>query len=208
MSERILVVGRGGHARMIADVARSLGMSSILVEATGLEELQGAREAHGVRQCIVGVGFGPVRARLCESAEQAGLALATLVHQRAYVASDVELGAGTVVMPGAIVGVGTIIGRGVIVNTGASVDHDCRLGDFAAVAPGATLSGGVTIGEFAWIGTGASVIQNVAIGADTVIGAGAAVTTDIGAGVVAMGVPCQVARARRREDPILSASAR
>lgn len=203
MTERLLVVGRGGHARMIADAAQSRGVQPILIEARNIEDFERARNEHGTSRCIIGVGFGPTRAYLVECAERATFSLATVVHDRAYVAADVQLGAGSVVMAGAVIGVGTMIGRGVIINSRASVDHDCRIGNFVGIGPGATLSGGVTVGEFAWIAVGACAVHDVSIGADSVIGAGAAVTTDIEASVVAMGVPCRKMRARQREESYL-----
>ncbi|MGF3056654.1 sugar O-acetyltransferase [Microbacterium sp. YY-01] len=52
----------------------------------------------------------------------------------------------------------------------------------------------ITVGNNVWIGAGVVVLAGVTIGDNTVIGAGSVVTKDIPANVVAVGVPCTVAR--------------
>ena len=52
----------------------------------------------------------------------------------------------------------------------------------------------VRIGNNVWIGTNVTILPGVTIGDNAVIGAGSVVTKDIPPNVVAMGVPCRVAR--------------
>ncbi|MDO5142075.1 MAG: sugar O-acetyltransferase [Eubacteriales bacterium] len=52
----------------------------------------------------------------------------------------------------------------------------------------------ITVGNNVWIGMGVQVLPGVTIGDNSVIGAGSVVTRDIPAGVLAVGVPCCVAR--------------
>jgi galactoside O-acetyltransferase len=52
----------------------------------------------------------------------------------------------------------------------------------------------VRIGRNVWIGSSAQILPGVTIGDNAVIGAGSVVTNDIPANVVAVGVPCRVAR--------------
>jgi maltose O-acetyltransferase len=57
----------------------------------------------------------------------------------------------------------------------------------------------IVIGAGAWLGGGAIVLPGVTIGEDAVIGAGSVVTRDVPAGVVAVGNPARMIRAR--SDP-------
>jgi acetyltransferase EpsM len=205
----LVVVGAGGHARVVSDIARLMGRFTVVgfideldperhetafAGATilgGLERLAGLHRA-GVRQATVAIGDCATRLRLAASLLEAGFELPVLAHPSAVCADGVALGPGTVLVAGAIVNPGARLGANVIVNTAASVDHDCTVDDGAHIACGARLAGGVHVGRGAWVGIGAVVKEKVRIGAGSVVGAGALVLKDIPQGVVAYGSPAQV----------------
>ena len=205
---RLIVIGGGGHGRVVADSARGLdvydtivflddapdrmmddGEFTVIGSCTELESVIRPGDS-----CIVAIGDNRNRAGLIERVLASGLPLATIVDRSASVGSACELGPGTVVLPQAAVNIGTKLGTGCIVNTGATVDHDCQLGDHVHVAPGAHLGGGVGVGSGTWIGIGACVRHGISIGRDVVVGAGAAVVDDVDDGLTVVGVP-----ARRRD---------
>ncbi len=210
---RLIVVGAGGHARVVIDAVEKQGryeIAGVLDDAASAPgtavlgyPVLGGREMLGraglPERAIVAIGMPAARGAWIAHLADKGFELPAIVHPHASVGRGVEIGWGSVVFAGAVVNSGTRIGRGVIVNTGASVDHDCELGDLVHVAPGAHLAGGVRVGERAHIGIGACVIQGLEIGADAVIGAGAAVLCSIASGTTAVGVP---ARPLRREQPV------
>lgn len=208
--ERCVVLGGGGHARVVIDCLRSQG-SPVLVgvldaalapSASGVDDLPvlgddsllPALRQQGVSHFVVGVGGvgdNTVRERLFQLGVAAGLEPAIAVHRRATVAPSAQIGAGTVVLAGAVVNPGVVIGCNVIVNTGAVVDHDCSVGDHAHVSPRATLCGRVSVAARAHVGAGAVVLQGVSIGAAAVIGLGAVVLRDVDAGQTVVGVPAR-----------------
>ncbi len=206
MSRPIIVIGGGGHAKVVIHALRAAGAEVIaavdkdeslhgttiagIPVAGGDEALEGhPPEAVHLVNGVGSVSTPEIRKAVFERFGARGYAFAGLVHPSAVVADDVETGEGSQVMAGAVVQPGARLGRNVIINTRASVDHDCRIGDHVHIAPGATLSGEVTVGEGSHVGTGASVIQGVSIGAGCVIGAGAAVTGDVPDGATVTGVP-------------------
>ena len=156
----------------------------------GAEQLESLRE-QGVKHAIVALGDNRARLRLADEFASAGFELAVAIHPRAIVATDVRIGAGTVIAAGAVLNPGCTIGRNVIINTAASVDHDCNIGDGTHVSPGAHMAGNVTIGSCAWVGLGASIIEKVQIGTDAVVGAGAVVIRNVPSGVVVAGHPAR-----------------
>ncbi|HZR25951.1 MAG TPA: acetyltransferase [Vicinamibacterales bacterium] len=206
---KIVVIGAGGHAKVVLDVARSTGMSDadvlgfvddnvalIGTRVSGfpvigpIDALPPPREA----RVIMGIGDNALRCRLFARLRERGYEILTVIHRSAIVAPGCTLGDGVVVMAQAAVNVDTRIGDNVVLNTGCTVDHDCAIGAHAHIAPGANLAGGVVIGEQTLIGIGSAVIPGVAIGPRTIVGAGSVVTKDIGADCVVAGVPARVIR--------------
>jgi len=156
----------------------------------GAEQLELLRQ-QGIKHAIVAIGDNRARLRLADQVAGDGFELVVAIHPQAVVATDVRLGAGTVIAAGAVLNPGCIIGRNVIINTAASVDHDCNIGDGSHISPGAHIAGNVTIGSRAWVGLGASIIEKVQIGNDAIVGAGAVVIRNVPSGVVVAGHPAR-----------------
>lgn len=211
MKGRLVIWGASGYARVVADIIRLakeyeiLGMlDDINPERRGeivggvpvlggreqWEEIRRQRGTH----VIVAVGDGAARLRLADFAAANGMELATAIHPRATVASDVSIGKGTVIAAGAVVNPAVTIGRHCIINTCASVDHDCTIGEGAHVGPGVRLGGHTRLGKGSWLGIGAITCDRIHIGEGAIIGAGAVITKDIPSRVVAYGVPGRVIR--------------
>ncbi len=195
--KRLVLLGAGGHAKVVAETAQAAGWrvvgfldpgrppGSLVVGAPVLGD-GGDLSAHPelLADCafFAAVGDGRVRWREHLRLKAAGASVATLVHPAAILSPSCRLGAGSVVMAGAVVQAETWIGEAAIVNTGARVDHDCRIGDAAMIAPGAVLCGGVRVGEGAFLAAGSLVAPGLRIGAGAFVGIGTAVVEDLGDG--------------------------
>lgn len=139
----------------------------------------------------VGGGRGQDRFDLMATLEGRGLKPMTIIHPRAFVARDAEIGPGSQILAQAAVCSQTRLGRSVIVNTSASIDHECVVHDCVHVAPGAHIAGEVVIGFGAFIGTGAVVLPRVKVGAFATVGAGAVVTHDVPDRMTVVGNPAR-----------------
>ncbi|EGB15116.1 sugar O-acyltransferase, sialic acid O-acetyltransferase NeuD family [Pseudodesulfovibrio mercurii] len=201
---RIVIIGGGGHARVVADILLAVeGMEPVgFVTAErapgtpgpfGLPVLGGDDAVDDIPHdgLVVAVGDNGIRRRLFEHFAARGETFVNAVHPTAILAPDVVLGRGCMVCPGAIVNTGSVIGDDVILNTGSVTDHDCRIGDHAHVAPGAKLAGAVRIGAGVLVGLGAAVLPGVSLGDGAVAGAGAVVLGDVPAGSTVVGVPAR-----------------
>lgn len=203
----VLVVGAGGHAKVVIESLRAAGFgvagvldadstrrsvvgAQVIGEDADLPRLRG----EGLTHAIVALGDNAMRERLRAEVLAAGFTLVNAVHPAAVLSSSAVLGEGVAIMAGAVVNAETRIGDLAIINTGACVDHDGDLGAACHVGPRAALAGGVRVGARAWLGVGVSVIPGVRIGADAVIGAGAAVIADVAPGATAVGVPAREIR--------------
>jgi UDP-N-acetylbacillosamine N-acetyltransferase len=203
---KLLIWGAGGHAAVVADIARLAGWTvlgfiddrpggSAGTVWAGLPVLdRAAAEAlvrGDVRHAAVAIGDPRVRLAKASLLESWGCTLPLLVHPRAVVADSTELGAGAVVCAGAVVGPLAHLGRLGIINTLASADHECVLAEAVHLCPGSHLAGRVVAGAGVWLGVGACVRDRVRLGAWCYVGAGAAVVADLPAACLALGVPAR-----------------
>jgi len=205
MNHQLLILGAGGHGKVMAEVAEAKGgwQSIALLDDrfVTLNDLLRWPVLGGIGQAdqfvsqfshaTVAVGDYRLRLQWLEQLLGFGFKIPALSHPSAWVSASARLDAGCVVMANATVQADARVGRGCIVNTGASVDHDCYLGDGVHVCPGAHLGGGVRIGSGSWLGIGCSVIQGVRIGSHVTVGAGAAVIGDILDCTTVVGVPAR-----------------
>lgn len=202
-----IILGAGGHARVVADALCDLSMpaSGCLAPSAPSQGLPGDPPWLGPDEyldtlapqdwlLVNGTGSTRdtrLRQRCFEQARARGFGFMRLIHPRACVSTGASLDIGAQVMPGAIVQTGARLGANVLVNTGAIVGHDASIGAHVHVAPGAILSGGVTIGQGVHVGAGAVIREGVTVGQDALIGAGAVVLRDVAAGARLAGNPAR-----------------
>jgi len=201
---RLLVVGAGGHAKVVVDAAAESGweLAGVIgqpgdpVEVLGVEVY--SEPPNDIDGFIIAVGDNRIRARMFDQYVALGFQPVNVVHPRAVVAPNAVLGAGTFIAAGAVINPDARIGANVILNTGCTVDHDCNVAAHAHVGPGANLCGNVHVGEGALLGVGCCAIGGTHIGQWSVIGAGAAVVDDLPESSVCVGVPARAIRATER----------
>ncbi len=201
---KLLIIGAGGHGKVIADIAEKNGYEDILFlddspesKSCGRHKVVGkSLDATTYRgaEFVVAIGNTESRRRIQLFLEENGLRVVSLIHPAATVAPDVSVGAGTVVMAGAVVNPGAAIGRGCIVNTCSSVDHDCRIGNFVHISVGSHLAGTVTVGDGVMVGLGAVLVNNIKITDNVTIGAGAVVVNSISERGIYVGSPVRKIR--------------
>lgn len=202
-SQTLLILGAGGHGRVVADAALAQGAwGSVRATDRDLAKCRGellpgipaAPLEHafdGVSAVHVAIGSAGAREREAGALQ---LPLATVLHPRACVSPHAQLGPGCFVAAQAVVAPAARLGVAVIVNHGAVVDHDVEVGDFSHVAPLVALGGAVRIGRRVLVGSGAQVLPGVRIADDVVVGAGAVVHGDIDVAGVYAGVPARRVR--------------
>ncbi len=184
---RLIIIGAGGHGKVIADNALKNGYTDISFvddhtqgECMGFpiigksSEIQALND--GRTDFVMGIGNNVIRKMVVE---KYNVNWVTLIHPSAQIAVNVSVGVGTVIMAGAVVNTCSTIGEHCIINTGAIVEHDNVIGDYVHISPGVKLSGTVVVGQRTWIGTGTSVKNNIEICEDVIVGVGSVVVKDI-----------------------------
>lgn len=197
------VIGAGGHAQVVIALAEAAGY-----RIAGVYDDRRQVGTYVLTHPIVGnlndvpdnvntysiIAIGDNTVRKSLSGRWKYVNWLTLIHPTAWVAPNVIVGEGSVIMAGAIVQPNVQLGRHVIINTLASVDHECVLADFVHVAPGCRLAGNVQLEQGVFGGIGSLYTPGVKVGCWSVIGAGATVIKSLPSGVTAVGVPAKIVK--------------
>ncbi len=199
---RLVILGSGGHAKVIAEIFEETssfeiaGYTSLLPTESlfdyphlGSDDQLPGLLAMGITHAFPAIGSNRIRHRMLAQLGTLGFSLPNAISRHAILSPRTKLGAAIAIMPGAVVNVDSTIEDGAILNTASSVDHDNHIGSCAHIAPGCHLAGNVTVGEGAFIAAGSVAIPGVTIGPWATVGAGGVVIRDITAGVTVVGVP-------------------
>jgi len=203
MKDRLLIIGAGGHGKVVADIALKMDRWDYIAflddnddikTSMGIEVI--GKSADMFRyikdyDIFVAIGNNETRKVIQEKLEVEGASIPVLIHPDAIIGEKVEINAGTVVMAGVVVNCCTIIGKGCIINTGATIDHDNLIEDYVHISPGVHTAGAVRIGKGTWLGIGSIVSNNITITSGCTIGAGAVVVKDIDKSGNYVGVPAR-----------------
>ncbi|ONI46070.1 hypothetical protein AN641_00275 [Candidatus Epulonipiscioides gigas] len=204
----IVIIGAGGHAKVIKDIINDnnyynilgvidanlkkgeLWQSNIYCLGNDLDLCNIYKS--GIENIVIGIGNNlALRTKIYKNIKKIGFNLPIIAHKSAFISKTSIIDEGTVIMPLAIINSYAKIGKYAIINSGAIVEHDCNIEDNVHIAPGACILGGVKVGNNTHIGAKAVIIQSLEIGANTVVGAGAVVTKNILNNKKVMGVPAK-----------------
>lgn len=198
----LIIIGAGGHGRVIADIAQKLGTYETISflddgdakETMGLPIVGKASDVEkyvDTADIFVAIGNNKVRGEFIERLLAMGANVPTLIHPSAIIGACVEIGVGTAIMAGAVINPCSKLGKGVIINTCSSIDHDCIVGDYTHISVGVHLAGTIKVGKHSWIGIGAAIKNNTNICENCMVGAGAVVVKDILESGTYIGVPAK-----------------
>ena len=201
MNEQVIVIGAGGHGKVVADIVLSRGdkLLGFLDNNDALpDEIDGipvlgdisSYEKYPNAAFVIAIGNSAVREKIAQQLD--GVRWYTAVHPAAVVSRmSTRIGEGSVVMANAVINPAAQIGKHCIINTAAVVEHDNRLGSFVHVSVGARLGGTVSVGDHTWVGIGAAVSSNVSVCDHCMLGAGAVVIHNIKESGTYVGVPAR-----------------
>jgi sugar O-acyltransferase (sialic acid O-acetyltransferase NeuD family) len=204
----LVIVGSGGHARVILDAALSAGWTAAGfiddirkpgedvngVAVLGNDALLSNELFLASHVFIVAVGNNDKRTEISTRIARNGGTLATVIHASAIVSPTATIGTGTVLLARTVINANANVGNFCIVNTGAIIEHDVILEDSVQICPAVALAGAVRCEQSAFLGTGAVAIPNVVIGIRAIVGAGAVVTKNVPSHHVVVGNPAAAIR--------------
>jgi len=201
-SKSLVILGFGGHARSVANVALSLGFQKLLFVDENARDHETFLDFKVLKQMpddvpndwlfMPAAGDNYKRQLQLEYILTSERELATLVSQSAIIGVGAKLSPGCFVAHFSHVGPVASIGVGCIVNTGAVVEHECVLGDYSHASVNSTVAGRSNLGSRVFLGAGATVIDGISVAADVVVGAGAVVVDSIKSAGTYVGIPARV----------------
>lgn len=197
LSDSLIILGAGGHARVLVGELRQQNVEIIAIVAPKIDDIKEFSNIEQLRCDDRVLEFDPNKVKLVNAIGQVpeatseyyrveiyrkflntGYRFSTVISNSAIVSSYSILEEGVQILPGAIVNSCTV-GENTIINSGAIIEHDVCISRHCHIAPGAVVCGGVTIGKNVIIGAGATVIQGITIADNVVVGAGSVVTKNI-----------------------------
>lgn len=209
MKEKVVLIGNGGHAKVILDILEAVGQYQVIGVTTAKVDSQDSFCGYpvlggdgilpglikqGVKKAVIGVGGfrdNSLRTKVYERVKAAGFELVSAIHPSAIISKTVVLGEANVIFPGVVINSHVRIGHNVIIATGSTIDHDVLIEDHVLVSAGVTVGANITIKEGALLALGSKVVSDIRIGRGALVAAGAVVVKDVEDETVVFGVPAR-----------------
>lgn len=186
---KLIIIGAGGHAGVIADAAIR---SEMFVIEKYLDETKGDKiVGHPNALAFIAIGNNEARQRLSKH----DFRWVNVIHPSALPCAGCI---GSYFGANSVVGNNSKVGNFSIINTGVILEHDSSVGDFSHLCPGVVTGGRVKIGNRTTIGLGAMIRDGVTVGSNVVIGMGANVVCNVPDNTVWYGNPASIQRENRR----------
>jgi sugar O-acyltransferase (sialic acid O-acetyltransferase NeuD family) len=219
--ERIILIGGGPHAEVIADIIeaekrfelagitdtnRRVGDRFLDYEVIGEQDrLRDLVARHDLHSGIVAVGDNYLREKVVRLIREQipDFRFETAIHPSAAIARDVEIGEGSVIMAGSVVNIKARVGRFCIINTRSSLEHRSEMADFSSLSAGVTTGGFFKLGRYSALALGVTAIDHVSVGENVVVGSGSLLIKDTEDHVMMYGSPARVVRRREPGERFL-----
>lgn len=202
MAKNVVIIGAGGHAKVIADIIIKSGDNLIGFLDDNIEKdtviIAGYKVIGNLNnrfilnkeyKFIIAIGDNKKRKDIVDKTPDMNFYKA--IHPNAQIGLDVEIEEGTVIMANAVINSSAKIGKHCIINSGAIIEHDNIIKDYVHISPNSSLGGTITVGECTHIGIGAVIKNNINICDKCTIGAGAVVVNNIKEEGTYIGVPAK-----------------
>ncbi len=195
--KRIVLVGGGGHCKVVIDTLKELNSYDEIVitdlflskgtdvlgcKVVGDDDCLQTLFDDGVTDAFITLGSiksTNARRKVAKRIQDIGFGEPVIIDASAVVASSADVGKGVYIGKKAVVNADCKIGDYAILNTASVMEHECVCGEFCHVSIGAICCGGVCMGNDVFIGANATVIQGISIVDNTIVGAGAVVRKNI-----------------------------
>ena len=215
MGKPIVIFGAGGHGREVLQIIHDINRVRPTWTCTGFivdDEFLDQPIVHGLpilgnldwlkanpdNYVVVAIGSSTARWQITQRIRQdCKNDFAVLVHPRAWIGRNVEIGAGSIVCAGSLITTDIVISQHVHINIGSTVGHDAVFRNYVSLYQNVNVSGNVILNEGVEVGTGSVIIPGCRVGEWSIVGAGSVVTKSIKENCTVVGVPARVIKERK-----------
>lgn len=203
---RVAIIGGGGFAKEVIEVAQMLGHEIVGIFArenslSGYPHLGYLNEMLTMREQMDGVhiAVGAVnrkgmenRRKILELLREHDIPMISLVSPKADLGEGVTIGEGVYIGHRALISCDARIADAVLINQGAVIGHDCRIEENVSIAPLVFLGGEVVVESDTMIGARATLRQGLRVGASCLVGMGSIVIKNLKAGSTTLQMPSKI----------------
>lgn len=209
MMKKIIVIGSGGHAKVVIDIihemndyeiigitSKSLKSDTSFCGYPVLGEDNILNSFINDKNIFAAMGLGGykdnyLRERVFRFVKGIGFNFINVVHPSANISKTVTMGEGNVFFPGVVVNTDVKLGNNIVVATGSTIDHETIVNDHVLISAGVTVGAYSVLEEGALLALGSKIISGVTIGSYSLVAAGAVVVNNIGQNQRVFGLPAK-----------------
>tara|TARA_Y100001970_G_scaffold284775_1_gene402865 strand:- start:2987 stop:3610 length:624 start_codon:yes stop_codon:yes gene_type:complete len=191
--KKIIVIGSGGHARVVIDTLISLNFDiqgiidvnfknqkekilnyPILGDFKKLNEFD-------IKKNLICIAIGDIniKQKYIDLILSYGFKTPTIIHPSAFVSKNSIIGQGVFVNAKSTINAEAKVDDHSLINSNSIVEHEVVIGKNCHICPGVKIAGRVKIGDNTFVGIGSNIINNINIGDNVIIGAGTVVIKDV-----------------------------
>lgn len=186
-SEKLNIIGAGGHARsIVSSFCKQFNILGLYDDTFSNEQdesifnypLKGAL-SNLEKDIPVTIAIGNLNQRKSLFNDFRNFNFPNLIHSTSLIQEPIQIGIGNQFLPNSFINGGCTIGDNNIFNTSSIIEHEANIGSHCHLSIGCVVAGKVKIGDNVFIGANATIIEGIKICNDVVVGAGAVVVSDI-----------------------------
>ena len=193
MKERVLIIGSGGHAKIVIDILELTKEYEIFGIVTnddiesfcgykvlGNDNVLGKLFKKGITKVAMGIGGfrnNNIRTIIFNKLKKINFDIINVIHPTAVISQSVSLGEGNVIFAGVIINSEVQIKNNCIVATGSSIDHETILNNHCLISAGVTIGAGAVLNQGVLCALGSNIISAITIGENVLVAAGATVVS-------------------------------
>jgi UDP-perosamine 4-acetyltransferase len=207
--KEIIVIGSGGHAKVVIDIIHEMedcqivGITSISLKLGSffcgypiLGDDNILNEYRDKKNLLIAMGLGGykdniLREKVFNLVKSIGFDFINVIHPSAIISRTVKMGEGIVIFPGVVINTDVELGNNIIVATGSTIDHETVVNDHTLISAGVTVGAYSSLGQGTLLALGSKVISGVTVGSYSLVAAGAVVVNNIGQNQRVFGVPAK-----------------
>ncbi len=166
MKNKIIIIGAGGHGKVVAETILQTGhylllgfaddhlpLGTVVMDDYRVIAGIGSLAFTGFDRFIVAIGNNTVRKEIYNRLHK-DLEPLTLIHPFTYVSPHATIGKGSVILPGAVISYGVTIGENCIIGSNVHIDHESVIGSHCHIRNGSSIGSNCILDDLCSTETG------------------------------------------------------